>query len=247
MGLFDMFSNKPTPKKIDKLTKRMLNEHQQQQVRQEAISELVSYGTPLAISALVKRLGTNFRDTIKNEADKRQVAEILVDHFNADAIIPMLDFIRTEQNISAVIMTLGKIITPERLVEELIRILEGYSPTDHSTMNARLQLVDALADHDDPRVVPAVLPYLADHDDDIRVKVMGVVDDRIDPKNDDLDAVVDGLMKVLTDPLASGRIVRRAATVLANLKVDLSMRKAEFVELLPDGVELAKNGRLSVR
>ncbi len=247
MGLFDMFSKKPTPKKIDKLTKRMLNEHQQQQVRQEAIAELVNYGTPLAIAALVKRLGVNFRDTIKNEADKRQVGEILVEHFAADAIIPMLDYIRTEQTISAVIMTLGKIITSERLVTELIEILEGYAPTDHSTINARLQLVDALADEDDERVVPAVLPYLADHDDDIRIKVMGVVDDRVEPKQAGLEPVIDGLMKVLTDPLASGRIARRAATVLANLQVDLSMRKADFVDLLPDGIERAKNGRLTVR
>jgi len=247
MGLFDMFSKKPTPKKIDKLTKRMLNEHQQQQVRQEAISELVSFGTPLAITALVRRLGVNFRDTIKNEADKRQVGEILVEHFGADAIVPMLEFIRTEQSISAVILTLGKLVSPERLVTELISILEAYAPTDHTTINARLQLVDALADHDDERVVPAVLPYLADHDDDIRIKVMGVVDDRIEPKQEGLEPVVDGLMTVLTDPLASGRIARRAASVLAKLEVDLSMRKADFIDLLPDGIELAKNGRLTVR
>jgi HEAT repeat protein len=247
MGLFDMFSKKPTPKKIDKLTKRMLNEHQQQQVRQEAIAELVSFGTVEAIAALVKRLGMNFRDTIKNEADKRQVSDILVDHFAAEAIQPLLSFIRTEQKISAVIMTLGRVVGPERLVTELIQVLEQYAPSDHSTMDARLQLVDALADHDDERVVPAVTPYLADHDDDVRIKVMGLVEDRVGPKHDSVPHVVEGLMNVLTDPMASGRIVRRAATVLAKLKVDLSLRKDEFIEFLPEGVQMAKNGRLTVR
>ena len=65
MGLFDIFSSKPTPAKAEKLAKKMLNEHQQQQIRQEAIDELVNFGTPDAITQLVRRLGVNFRDTIK--------------------------------------------------------------------------------------------------------------------------------------------------------------------------------------
>ena len=77
MALFDFLSKKPTPKKIEKLTARMLNEHHQQQVRQEAMDELVAFGTPEAILGLVRRLGVNFRDTIKNEQEKRYIDQVL--------------------------------------------------------------------------------------------------------------------------------------------------------------------------
>ena len=55
MGLLDFLSNKPTPSKIARATKRMLNEHHQQQVRQEALEELAAYGTPEAVASLVRR------------------------------------------------------------------------------------------------------------------------------------------------------------------------------------------------
>ena len=68
MGLFDFLSNDPV-KKVERLSKKILNEHHQQQVRQEALDELVSIGSTEAITALIKRLGVNFRDTIKNEQE----------------------------------------------------------------------------------------------------------------------------------------------------------------------------------
>ena len=74
----------------------MLNEHHQQQVRQEAMQELVAMDSPEAIGALIKRLGVNFRDTIKNEQEKRWVHQTLVEYFSDRAVAPLIEFIRTE-------------------------------------------------------------------------------------------------------------------------------------------------------
>ena len=108
MGLFDFFSGKKSGSKVDKIAKKMLNEHHQQQVRQEAIQELISIGTPESIRALVSRLGVNFRDTIKNEQEKTWVTDVLVNEIGPDAIEPMVGYIRSEQNISAVIRALTR-------------------------------------------------------------------------------------------------------------------------------------------
>ena len=69
MGLFSFLSPNIS-KKIEKSKKVMLNEHHQAPIRQEAIQELVGYGTDEAIEALIERLGSNFRDTIKNEQER---------------------------------------------------------------------------------------------------------------------------------------------------------------------------------
>lgn len=236
MGLFDMFSKKPTHAKIIKAEKRMLNEHQQQQIRQEALQELVDYGTPDAISSLIKRLGVNFRDTIKNEQEKRWVSTKLVEHFGEQSIEPLIAFIKTDQTISAAIRVLAKLISQERLVGLLIEGLQQYPPEDHRTISARMQLIDALVDADDDRIVPAVSPYAMDHDDDIRVKVMGLLQSRVSADHPEYARVSAQLLDVLTDA-ASGRITRRAAQALEALKVDLSAH-AQLVEAsVPDGYD----------
>ena len=97
MGFFGLFGKSSPTAKIDKLAKKMLNEHHQQQVRQEAMEELVSSDSPEAITALLKRLGVNFRDTIKNEQERRWVRETLVNHFADRAVEPLIEFIRTEE------------------------------------------------------------------------------------------------------------------------------------------------------
>lgn len=245
MGLFDLFSSKPTPRKIEKAQKRMLNEHHQQAVRQEAIEELISYGTPEAISALIRRLGTNFRDTIKNEQEKRYVSETLVDRFGDASVEPLLEFIRTEHTISAAIITVSKLISQERLVGELCETLDSYSPTDHRTTDAKLQLVDALGDYDDARVVPVVMPHMLDHDDDIRIKAIGHIEERVAKGHPQYGEAVETLVKVLKDPLASGRIQRRAAVALGALDADLRSQREELEEYVPDGFTLGDDGRFS--
>jgi HEAT repeat protein len=245
MGLFDIFSNKPTPAKIGKLSKKMLNEHQQQQIRQEAIDELVNFATPEAIGALVRRLGVNFRDTIKNEQEKKYISDILVEHFGPDAIEPMLAHIRTEQKISSVIHTLRRIMPKDRLVLLLVETLNQYSADDHRTVEPRSQLVDALADYEHEDVIPALIPYLMDHDDNIRVKVMDIIDDRVQKGHERFDEVIDGLCRVLKDAYASGRITRRAAAMLSEKDTNLSKRVDELVDFVPDGYSLGTNGRMT--
>ncbi len=245
MGIFDFFSKKPTDAKVDKLTKRMLNEHHQQQVRQEATEELISYGIPSAIAGLVQRLGVNFADTIKNEQEKRYISNVLVEHFGERSIEPLSQFIRSEQTISAAILTLARLISPEKLVTLLLETLAQYAPEDHRTISARLQLIDALSEYEDDRIVPAVTPYCLDHDDDVRDKVMALLVARVhDKSHPHYNAVVQSLIEALADPEAPGRIQRLAADALISLKADLSSRVNELAEFMPDGYRIDKQGQI---
>ena len=234
MGVFDFLSRDPNAK-INRLAKRFLNEHQQQQIRQEALEELITHDSPEAISALIRRLGVNFRDTIKNEQEKRWVSDQLVNRYGQKAIEPLIGFINTDQTISAAIRVLEKLVGQERLVGILLDALGQYAPKDHRTIDARMQLIDAVADLEDARIVPAVTPYAMDHDDDIRIKVIGLLEHRVDADHAEYGPVSTQLFEVLTDSEASGRITRRAAQALHVLKVDLA-ENAEIVnEFVPDG------------
>ena len=172
------------------------------------------------------------------------MADMLVDRFGEEAVDPMKAFIREDQTISSVIMALGRIVDEPGMVSFLIETLQNYSPQDHRSMSARLQLVDALADYKHPDVVPAVFPYLLDHDDDIRIKVMDIVSERVERNGENYAGLLDGLVSVLLDPMASGRVTRKAASILNDLDADLSKRYDELSDYVPDGFNLGTNGRL---
>lgn len=244
MGLFDFFGKKTTTSKVDKAAKRMLNEHQQQQVRQEAMQELVNMDTPEAISALIRRLGVNFRDTIKNEQEKRWVHDTLVDFFKDRAIEPLVAFIRTDHSISAAILVLRKLSSEEMVEALLCEVLASYKPDDHRTFEVRLQLVDALSDVPTTAAMAACLPYLVDHDDGVRLKVLELIDGKIGRDHELYDKTLNGLIEVLKDPMASGAISRRAAEMISKFDADLRAHVDTLAAFLPDGFVLGSNGRL---
>ena len=244
MGFFGLFGNKSPTAKIDKLTKKMLNEHHQQQVRQEAMQELVAMDSPEAIGALIKRLGVNFRDTIKNEQEKRWIHQTLVEYFADRAVEPLIDFIRTGETISAAILVLRKLSSDELIEALLCEVLSGYDPDDHRTFEIRLQLVDALSDNISNESIQAMLPYLLDHDDGVRLKVLQVVESSITKEHPLFEKAQDGLIKLLMDPMASGAIVRKAAEQISRFDADLREHVEKLQPFIPDGFTLGSNGRL---
>src|SRR5688572_25811815 len=123
MGLFDVFSRKPAVR-IERLAKKMLNEHHQAQVRMESLEELAGIDTPEAAAALIRRLGVNFRDTIVNEQEKKWVTDTLAEKYGQRAVEPLIEFIRAEQNVSGAIRVLARLVGPERLVDILVTTLQ---------------------------------------------------------------------------------------------------------------------------
>jgi HEAT repeat protein len=230
MGLFDFFSTNIN-KRIDKAKRVMLNEHHQSTVRQEAIQELVGYDHEDAIAALVERLGHNFRDTIKNEQERQWIRHFLVEKFQDRSIEPLKNFITGNQSISGAIVTLKELITEEDLTTFLLDLLQSYEPQDHRSTEARLQLIDAL-DEQSGYFVEILLPYTLDHSDDIRIKVINLLEEQIRGVEGDHDAVIRALISVMTDPYATGRIVRSAANALIRMQANLK----EYASLIQDDV-----------
>lgn len=248
MGLADFFSSlsgKPTPAKIEKIMKRMLNEHHQPQVRQESMEELAGIGTPLAIEALTRRLAVNFKDTIINEQERRWVADILVERFGEQAVEPLMAFIAKEQNLSLAVRTLSRLVSKDRLVGALVTALGSYAPSDHRTIQAKMQIVDALEEQDDPRIIGALLPHLMDHDDDVRIKVVGVLEHKAPQYPEQSESVRSAFAALLLDAEAAGRILRRAAEAAVNLGFVFTAERAALSTSLPDGFTLGADGKLA--
>ena len=240
MGLFDLFSSS-VEKKIERKRKTMLNEHQQQQVRQEAIQDLVNLDCPEAIYALVERLGVNFRDTIKNEQEREWVSHLLLTHFESRSIEPLKRFIQEKQLIAGAIRCLEELIETETYRDFLLETLTRYAPADHRSESMREQLVDALSDLEDEAIVEPLLPYVLDHSDEVRIKVISLLEQRALAGARAQEGIARALLDALLDPMASGRIARAAGKALVEMRVNLKAWRGEVEGSLPEGFELHQN------
>jgi len=241
MGLFDFLSSSPE-KKIDKAKQVMLNEHHQHQVRQQAIYDLGQFDNELAVQALIERLGVNFRDTIKNEQERGWIRHLLVEQFQERAIEPLREFIRDTQtsarSVSGAVQVLRELITDEDLTTFLIEILSQHQPKDHRTVELRLQLIDALEEQE-ADIVAAILPYTIDHSDDIRIKVINLIEERLRGIEGEHREIISALLKAMNDPFASGRTARAAAQAIVRMGASLESFTDEVdVDLLPEGYKI---------
>jgi hypothetical protein len=243
MGLFDIFSSSPE-KKIEKTKRVMLNEHHQAQVRQGAIYDLMNMEHPEAVAALVERLGVSMRDTIQNEKEQGWVHDILVDRCKERAVEPLKAYIKGNQLISKAILALKELISDEELELFLCEVLKGYDPKDHRSVDARLNLIDAL--HDLPSSpLEVFLPYALDHSDDVRVKVINTIRERLTQEateateitQEQREAATKALVGALSDPFAAGRITRAAGLTLARLELNVSAYTDQLTDL-PDELYL---------
>ena len=109
-------------------------------------------------------------------------------------------------------------------------------------MAARQQLIDALFDYDAPKSLKQSL-HTCSSDDDVRIKVIDLLEGRVQRGDERFEIVVNGLVSVLKDPM-SGRITRRSAIsrIVECGPEQASERTGSF---MPDGYTLGTNGRVT--
>lgn len=241
MGLFDLFSSSPE-KKIDKAKQVMLNEHHQHQVRQQAIYDLAQFDNELSSKALIERLTVNFRDTIKNEQERGWVRSVLVEQYKERAIEPLKDSLQgatiSSHSVSGVIQVLRDLIPSDVLTELLIDTLGQLLPSDHRTVELRQQLIDAL-DEQTGDIVTALLPYTVDHSDDIRIKVINLIEEKLRGEEGDHSEIIHALIAAMIDPFASGRTARASASALIRMSANLEPFFEDIEDQVPEGYKLA--------
>ena len=126
----------------------------------------------------------------------------------------------------------------------LCEVLASYSPEDHRTFEVRLQLVDALADNVTNTAIEAMLPYLLDHDDGVRLKVLQTIEGKVTKTHPLFEVTQETLIQLLKDPMASGALTRRAAEQISQFDDDLRAHVDSLQPFIPDGFTLGSNGRL---
>ncbi len=251
MGLLSLFGKGPmSAAKIEKVAKLAANPFAQPDVRMREMQRLIGDGSPQALRGVLKRFAVNAQGHIADEDEKKWLEDRLADEGEA-VLAPLADYIRTQDKLTYALRAYQRVAGQAQAVAFFLEVLVGYGPDDYRSGDAKLQLVYQLADHlDVPAVMPALLPFLHDHSDDVRWAVMDALETRAraGKLSSELqsEAAVELGQQVMRNDVGP-RIQRRAAEVLADLEWQVPGEEQAVANLLDDAFFIDKKRYLRRR
>jgi hypothetical protein len=226
--VFGLFSKeKSLQRTIDKATNKLA----QQADRWGAMERLRDDGTEEALYGLCKRWGITSTVGVQDEQEKAWVVDVMVEQ-GAAALKPMRRFIKNAGQLSYPLKALGQICKRDKALEVVDEILADEPPGYTRDPERRLDVIRWLTEWpgaDSADVVPRLLPYLVDFDENVRwVSVDGLAHHDL-AQSDAGAALVVALVRPEEE---SGRVKRRIAEVLAEKQVPLGEHEGKVPGVL---------------
>lgn len=172
MGLFDKWKNmqrsrtlKAAEKHGSTLKKMMTNKDQ----REEAIDALAHMDADIAIPQLMKRFEMVFDHGIQDTREKEKIVEYLMEHL--DIAKPLVvDALKNQKRISWPIKLAEKMFDKEEYLNLLTDNLgTEFVSFDESVQERNIELMLALKDFSDNRIVEKVIQLLAVRDENVKI------------------------------------------------------------------------------
>ena len=171
MGLFDLFKSKGGggdkaggEKKSNaaaKWAEAAGSKRAQAYDRQEAIQELVKLKSSDAVEALLKRFTFATDPSITDQEEKELVFEGIVGA-GREAIEPVRVFAAKAESVAQPLRILKAILDEDELIDELLVWLSRWDTEYAKFIDPKLQLLQLLEEYGNPKIRPAVEPFLQD-------------------------------------------------------------------------------------
>ena len=185
MGLFDLFKGKADKgkavpeapagdKNIARLGKVAGDKHAQNYDRIEAIEALAKVGNGESALALLKRFTFHIDPSITDQEEKDAALHGVLAAGDA-AIEPIRTFCVRAESLTWPLKILKDLVSSERYVEELIRLLERFDTEYTRNVDPKQQLIAELEHYNAPEVRPAVERFLDDASEAIRFVAVATI------------------------------------------------------------------------
>jgi HEAT repeat protein len=228
MGLLDIFSKQS---KLKRLGKRLTEKFGPPENRIKAIDVLASMGTPEAFSTLLLRFTVSSDSRITDAEEKDKVYQYLVEA-GEPAVAPLRNFLRQRDQVAWPLKILSELLSPDEVLAlvlaELVRLGGEYTRDPEK----RVQLIGWLLENHpeaDPRVSPALLAFLGDMSDDVKlVAVRGLAQHPSEEAREPL-------LAALVDPEQSARVRQELLATLAQLELGVQGYREKVEALVAEG------------
>ncbi|HEY3801512.1 MAG TPA: hypothetical protein VGL61_02860 [Kofleriaceae bacterium] len=210
---------------IEKATNKLA----QQPDRWGALEKLREDGTDDAIYGLCKRWSVTSLKGVEDEQEKAWVVDILVEK-GIVVLAPLTRYMKTADQLSYALLVLGKIADHDKQLAVVDDLLKAEPPGYVRMPDRRIDVIKWFSEQPsmtDEEVVPRLVPYLADFDENSRFCAIEGISGR-DPTK-----IVGPLVDALVRPEEeSGRIRRTIVEALQRSKAPLGERASQVAAML---------------
>jgi HEAT repeat protein len=204
LGILDIFGGGSQEDKARKLKAKVIQKYGDPTTRQKALQQLGELKTPEAVRSLMARF-TVMVDPHTTDADEKEHTFALITGFRQDAVEPVKEFLsRNDAASSWAIKILRELIPEEELVGVCLDVLRRVGNEYTRDPEKKVVLINTLAGRQDPRIAEALVPFLDDPSDEVKIAALAVLGPiKFEPSREPM-------LHLLTSPEA-GRRVKAAA------------------------------------
>ena len=241
MGILDIFGGGTPAQKAQRLKAKVTQKYGDPTVRQKAIQQLAELRVPEAVAVLMARFTFTVEPQTTDADEKEQTFQYLCD-LGKDAVAPVGEFLRRSEHASSWALRLLSALLPEAEViglatAELDRLGSAYTRDPEK----KVVLLNFLTGKSDERIAKAVLPFLDDHSDDVKIaalKALGPL--RYEPAREPM-------LQLLTGEETARRVRNDALAALHESQFGVQGYREKVEALAQDPYFVDKNGLLKKR
>jgi HEAT repeat protein len=229
--------------KVKRLGKRLTEKFGPPENRQKAIAVLAEMGTPEALSALLLRFTINSDSRITDAEEKQAVFDHLV-AAGETSIEPLRSFIREKNSVSWAMRALAEIVSPQELLDMVLKELERLSNEYSRDPEKKVQLLNWLTEQHvavDPRLGAVAQAFLGDMSDDVKIAALAVLLQQRDPQ------IREPLLRALVDEDQSARVRKEIIAAVADLSVGVQGYREKVEALVQEPYFVDKSGLIKKR
>lgn len=240
MGLLDIFGGSG-PDKAIKLKAKVTQKYGDPATRQKAIDQLGSMKIPEAVSSLLARFTIAVEPGTTDADEKDHVFE-LVKSVGQGAIEPVKEFLtRSEQASSWAVRILASLVPEPEMVRICIDQLQKLGASYTRDPEKKTVLIQYVAEKDDPRIAPALVPFLEDLSDDVKIAAARALGPR---KHE---PAREPLLQLLTSPETARRVQTAVIAALHESSFGVQGYREKVEALLADPYFVDKSGVVKKR
>jgi HEAT repeat protein len=224
--------------------KHIKNKFGQGEDRQRAVQYFIDLANKGGYEGLLERFMVNVEPSIKDEDEKQYVFEVLV-AFGQD-VIPAIEAYLNRKDAAHIPITwplkvLAAVAETEEAVRVIVDSLEKLGTSYTREPERKVLLVSQLVEYDDPRVIPALIPFLRDHRDEVQLEALAALEKKAD------DSAREEMLELMVDEDTPARIRAAIAETMKNLGLAVKGYRKKVEEVLPEGLHVDRSGRIKGR
>lgn len=238
--MFDLFKRAgPSPRQIERTIKKLTEPHGEAGPRVEAAERLAAWGTPEALSGLLRRFTISSSVISQDIEEKRHVIELLVSCGPA-AIEPILAYMKVYHQVDWPVQALARIVDEDELAGYLQDAIKAVALSEFAAPEHRVSLIRAVHGHVQAELAQTLEGFLNDSDDDVRIAAIeGLLELG--------DSVRETLLEAFLAADDRPRIRRRIAELFAEKGWGVRGYRPAIEETLPEGFALNAKGVIKAR